>query len=289
MAAAAAADPRLVILYRVSDNADVPKRLIRRSLPSPAKLTASELRNLLAADGVDLSRLLSLRCYDPRFDGWEELAQETELDLSSCRLIEGVVVLELLLALSAPPPPELVAAVLGHGTATPPRNVSQDSNLSTPALLHRESTTGTMLSHRDSVAGGSVVVGERMTSFGVSHPSNEALEAQGAPAAHRHSVIPGNRTGGITGGVPGMAPPLVSHRSSMHPELFDTLELGLLHAAPLVWRQGGMLAPLDHASVTLDFKGEVKALVDMLHRAQKGLSIRFDVATTEKVGGRPKP
>ena len=101
MAAAAAADPRLVILYRVSDNADVPKRLIRRSLPSPAKLTASELRNLLAADGVDLSRLLSLRCYDPRFDGWEELAQETELDLSSCRLIEGVVVLELLLALSA--------------------------------------------------------------------------------------------------------------------------------------------------------------------------------------------
>jgi hypothetical protein len=27
----------------------------------------------------------------------------------------------------------------------------------------------------------------------------------------------------------------------------------------------------------------------MLHRAQKGLSIRFDVATTEKVRGRPKP
>ena len=44
-----------------------------------------------------------------------------------------------------------------------------------------------------------------------------------------------------------------------------------------------MLAPLDHASVTLDFKGEVKALVDMLHRAQKGLSMRFDVATTEKL------
>ena len=42
-------------------------------------------------------------------------------------------------------------------------------------------------------------------------------------------------------------------------------------------------APLDHASVTLDFKGEVKALVDMLHRAQKGLSMRFDVATTEKL------
>ena len=67
------------------------------------------------------------------------------------------------------------------------------------------------------------------------------------------------------------------------------LRPGLLHAAPLVWRQGGMLAPLDHATVTLDFKGEVKALVDMLHRAQKGLSIRFDVATTEKVRGRPKP
>jgi hypothetical protein len=30
-------------------------------------------------------------------------------------------------------------------------------------------------------------------------------------------------------------------------------------------------APLDHATVTLDFKGEVKALVDLLHRAPQGI------------------
>ena len=108
----------LVILYRVSDSAEVPKRLIRTSCDAGApSVPASHVRGLLAADGVDLARLLSLRCYDPRFDGWEEVAPEADLALSRCRAIEGVLVLEMLLRLDPAPPPEL-AALMAHPQAS---------------------------------------------------------------------------------------------------------------------------------------------------------------------------
>ena len=103
----------LVVLYRVSDSVDVPKRLIRTSC-SPPSVAASHVRSLLAADGIDPKRLLSMRCYDPGFDGWEEAAPDANLALSRCRVIEGVFVLELLLRLTATPPPELAAAMLSH-------------------------------------------------------------------------------------------------------------------------------------------------------------------------------
>ena len=49
----------LVILYRVSDSAEVPKRLIRTSCDAGApSVPASHVRDLLATDGVDPSRLL---------------------------------------------------------------------------------------------------------------------------------------------------------------------------------------------------------------------------------------
>ena len=49
----------LVILYRVSDSAEVPKRLIRTNCDAGApSVPASHVRGLLAADGVDLARLL---------------------------------------------------------------------------------------------------------------------------------------------------------------------------------------------------------------------------------------
>ena len=39
--------------------------------------------------------------------------------------------------------------------------------------------------------------------------------------------------------------------NSSAPDGLDTLELGLLHAAPLVWRQGGTPAPLLTLTLTL--------------------------------------
>ena len=54
-----ASSQSLVILYRVSDSAEVPKRLIRTSCDAGAtSVPASHVRGLLATDGVDPSRLL---------------------------------------------------------------------------------------------------------------------------------------------------------------------------------------------------------------------------------------
>ena len=54
-----ASSQSLVILYRVSDSAEVPKRLIRTSCDAGApSVPASHVRDLLATDGVDPSRLL---------------------------------------------------------------------------------------------------------------------------------------------------------------------------------------------------------------------------------------
>merc|ERR1712025_958304 len=57
-------------------------------------------------------------------------------------------------------------------------------------------------------------------------------------------------------------------------------ELALLHASPLVMKNGNMLYPLDSQSLSLDFKGEVKQLNSVLSRAQKALAVRYDVAST---------
>jgi hypothetical protein len=57
---------------------------------------------------------------------------------------------------------------------------------------------------------------------------------------------------GLPGGVPSLLPMRsmtslsnatvgAGSMNSSAPDALDTLELGLLHAAPLVWRQGGML------------------------------------------------
>ena len=51
--------------------------------------------------------------------------------------------------------------------------------------------------------------------------------------------------------------------------LSEGLDIALLHAAPLVWKHEGRLAPLDHQSLSLDFKSEVKALWDILGRTGK--------------------
>ena len=89
----------------------MPQRLIRAGCDGPT-LAVATARELLANDGVDLSRLLSLRCFDPLFDGWEVVSSEAVLDLSRCRAIEGTRVLELLLVLSPALTPELQAAIV---------------------------------------------------------------------------------------------------------------------------------------------------------------------------------
>ena len=63
-----------------------------------------------------------------------------------------------------------------------------------------------------------------------------------------------------------------------------SLDLALLHAAPLVWRVENRLAPLDHQSLSLDFKSEVKALWDILGRTEKQVRVRFDVASSSTLG-----
>jgi hypothetical protein len=69
----------------------------------------------------------------------------------------------------------------------------------------------------------------------------------------------------------------------------ERLDLALLHAAPLVWRQTTAtgvtsVSPLDSASLSLDFKTEVKALWDLLARTQKHVGVRFDVASSATLG-----
>ena len=84
-------------------------------------------------------------------------------------------------------------------------------------------------------------------------------------------------------------PPLVHMSSSLsHVHGYggaqEPLQLALLHAAPLVWRHEGRLAPLDHQSLSLDFKAEVRAMWDMLGRTKKQVSVRFDVASSAFLG-----
>ena len=84
-------------------------------------------------------------------------------------------------------------------------------------------------------------------------------------------------------------PPLVHMSSSLsHAHGYggaqEPLQLALLHAAPLVWRHEGRLAPLDHQSLSLDFKAEVRAMWDMLGRTKKQVSVRFDVASSAFLG-----
>ena len=63
------------------------------------------------------------------------------------------------------------------------------------------------------------------------------------------------------------------------------LDLALLHAAPLVWRQEKMIIPLiDMPGLALDFKAEVKALKDILNRTSRELRVRFDVARADSLG-----
>ena len=64
----------------------------------------------------------------------------------------------------------------------------------------------------------------------------------------------------------------------------STLDLALLHAAPLVWKHENHRAPLDHQSLSLDFKSEVKALWDILGRTEKQVRVRFDVASSSTLG-----
>ena len=61
------------------------------------------------------------------------------------------------------------------------------------------------------------------------------------------------------------------------------LELALLHAAPLVWKHEGRLAPLDGASLSLDFKSEVRAMWDMLG-ARRSRCRCVDIASSATLG-----
>ena len=84
-----------------------------------------------------------------------------------------------------------------------------------------------------------------------------------------------------------MGEPLYPPDSDRFEPLYDTgpsLELALLHAAPLVWKHENKLAPLDHQSLSLDFKSEVKALWDILGRTEKQVRVRFDVASSSTLG-----
>lgn len=69
----------------------------------------------------------------------------------------------------------------------------------------------------------------------------------------------------------------------------EPLQLALLHAAPLVWRHEGRLAPLDHQSLSLDFKAEVRAMWDMLGRTRKQVSVRFGEASSAATTFRGLP
>ena len=115
----------IVVLYRKSEQPDLPKRLIRTRISSAQSLSVGELRQLLSDDGVDPARLLSLRCFDPLFDGWEEVLTEPAIDLSRCRTVNGTLLLELLLELQPAPPVPM--ELLTGPDRTPPRSDSRDS------------------------------------------------------------------------------------------------------------------------------------------------------------------
>ena len=42
--------------------------------------------------------------------------------------------------------------------------------------------------------------------------------------------------------------------------------------------------PLDHQSLAIDFKTEVKALWDILNRTERQVTVRFDVASSSTLG-----
>jgi len=84
-----------------------------------------------------------------------------------------------------------------------------------------------------------------------------------------------------------MGEPLYPPDSDRFEPLYDTgpsLELALLHAAPLVWKHENKLAPLDHQSLSLDFKSEVKAFFYVPGPTEKQVRVRFDVASSAALG-----
>ena len=69
----------------------------------------------------------------------------------------------------------------------------------------------------------------------------------------------------------------------------EHLELALLHAAPLVWThkepgKAAQIAPLDHHSLAIDFKSEVREMWGILNRTKKQVNVRFDIATAAFLG-----
>ncbi|KAL1515200.1 hypothetical protein AB1Y20_004261 [Prymnesium parvum] len=281
----AAAPTTLAIVYHAPESKH--KRVTRTRWTAPS-IGFRDLCAILQADGVDavtLSR--GLRLFDPTFEAWVRF--DGSLSLEQCKIVhtpDGEATRAVELMVELPP----------IATAPPVNWFSTSSSMSTnsaPQLYMQSQAPPVPITqpithiYSASSEGGS---NEAAPCDRESSDFGDVLSAGGEGVAW-------DRRGSVTR-IASNGPVLVKHLNSAnlgvvpvasfgsaswptdHSEPSPSLDLALLHAAPLVWRQDGRLAPLDHQSLALDFKTEVKALLDLLRRAQKQISFRFGAASS---------
>ncbi len=270
-----------------------PKPNVLRAYMDDDVLSLHQILRHLADDGVDTSALIDIRILDPTFDAWAKAPPILVLSDYPAKGSAVLIDLRVEMHLGTPTPSVADTDDLHQ---TPQR-------ASVPPLLRYVNAEGVRVSEPGASSFDSRPLSEATSELvatgdsdtlrhGLSNWSSmQSLDgarrepSKSLEGVYRRGEAPSNRAPSF------FSPPPLSHGASlkagmayeMPPPPQPALELVLLHAAPLVWRQGRMLMPLDHQSFSLDFKGEAKSLNELLSRAGKRVTLRYDVASASSL------
>ena len=271
-------DQKVALRY-VSSSENSPN-LVKRSQKG-AELTKESILAVLASDGVETNAIREIRLLDPVFHAWARAPQVIKLD--QFQSISGTILIDLKLEIeiyahedhSRPSRPfnhQLASPPMKRTSPFPELEVRRISQSGLKQAFHGEvhAFDYDLSTPPGPVSNSSQLSLEALANEGSSkqiHMCALTQQPQSAPM-----LLQSNSYGPV-------------NQDSSHLPLADlpSIDLALLHAAPLVWRQGRMLMPLDHQAFSLDFKGESKALNELLSRAGRRITLRLDVASASSL------